>query len=85
MKSTDFSIRLIFKFKQHENTNIANFVYYGKTAAYKDRTSPQKADVICKEIASQLQYPCITYQIWILKIIEAVGCTCNLSLHHCTT
>ena len=28
---TDFSMNLIFKYKQHKNVNIANFVYYGKT------------------------------------------------------
>ena len=28
---TDFSIHLILKFKQYQNANIANFVYYGKT------------------------------------------------------
>ena len=28
---TDFSILLSFKNKQYKNTNIANFVYYGKT------------------------------------------------------
>ena len=28
---SDFSIKLIFKFKQFKNSNIANFVHYGKT------------------------------------------------------
>ena len=31
---TDFSIYLIFKFKQYKNVNIANVVYYGKTRLF---------------------------------------------------
>ena len=30
----DFSCQFIFKFKQYQNANIANFVYYGKTRMY---------------------------------------------------
>ena len=30
----DFSILLIFKYKQYKNANIANFIHYGKTRVY---------------------------------------------------
>ena len=71
-KVTDFSIHLIFKFKQYKNANFANFLYYGKTRSIQpvclirtqlDYEMPTHAHAPCRRTLHNLFTLCY---LWLL-------------------